>query len=318
MKVRLLLFFIFIKNTLSLADFSLNFENAIKSLADNYKREFTVLELCYNYPDFSYKYNNIYNATFVLLPYLSASREPVFNNLIKKSFNNLVLLNPKVIDLKMLNILGRCESPDIVIVHSISELDFLNNMYKALINIGDFLCIQDSEDSIKKIIDLKDQKNIYASSLNNSDSFCIIKTEKKGLDIARWNLAQERHLEEPRYLIKSDFNIKMLYKKDVAAGLPYIKGFNLLTCIMLYAFYPTDKIIRDNISLFKDLDHNDLVLGNFIVQGRSIVPIDFNDNRYKGDARRCVNAALKFFKKNRRFKDLDYALKSYDKKVQKC
>ena len=79
-----------------------------------------------------------------------------------------------------------------------------------------------------------------------------------------------------------------------------------MTFTMLYGVYPNDTQIRREIRRLRKTcsEHNDFVIGNIILQGNRLIPIDFSDNRRDADFYDCVEAALNAFKRgNNRLED---------------
>lgn len=294
---------------------STGFHEAMQALLIEYKRPYTVLDIGSSDPKKNFIYAQNPKATLISLP--TAGHDSAFLKIIGSALKNIVLLKPECINTALIERLGRCEYPDIVIVHELPEIKKGDSQFiGALLSLGDFLCIKACKKNIEACISVI--QNYYADKcdiLKVDTDFCLMHTPKKGLDIARWNLVGKPKSVTPRYIVNSNFAEKKLIKKDIVTD--YVQGFNLLTCTMLQAIYPTDKIIRAHIEPLKKLNHKDLVIGNFVVQGEKIVPIDFNDARRRGDAERCVKAALYFFSHDRRFKNMKKSLKKYEKIVQK-
>ncbi len=315
MKRHMILFFVvlFLIGEQVKAEIKRPLSRALVDLVDEYKRSCTFLELTSESYFHSFLYGRDSRVVTVLMP--SRNAEEVQKEVIRRGYENAIVLAPAVIDTALIKRFGRCEFPDIVIAHGLPGIvSCSENFLKALLSIGDFLCIEGDALTVQKIIDLA-KKEVYKAEIAGPHSYCILKTPKCGLDIARWNLNGKPVALEPRYKVVSNFEKKQLIKGSQITD--YIPGINLLTCVMLNAIYPTDELIRQNIKPLSALQHEDLVIGNFVVQGKRLVPIDFNDERRRGDAARCVKAALYFFKKERRFGDVRKALQSYEKRVQK-
>jgi hypothetical protein len=305
--------FLFLVREQLYADAKRPLSKALDSLIGEYKRSCTLVELTGESFFHSFFYGNDSRVVTVLIP--ARNGQEVKKEVVKRGYENTVVLAPSFIDTALIKRFGRCEFPDIVIAHGLAALDSCSESFlKALLTIGDFVCIEGNALMVQKII-AEAKKEVYASEIAGTNSYCIFKTPKYGLDIARWNLNSKPEAVEPRYKVVSTFEKKQLIKGSQVTD--YIPGINLLTCVMLNGIYPTDELIRQNIKPLSGLQHEDLVIGNFVVQGKRLIPIDFNDKRRRGDAARCVKAALYFFKKERRFGDVRKALQSYEKRVQK-
>ena len=232
----------------------------LENLFKSYQRPYTVLEICGAKPIVSFDFLKNKDATFVIMP--KSGHSGILSMIEKQKYTNIVLLHPTNIDHALIERFGRCEYLDVTIAHDLPEIkSFSEPCIKALLSLGNFLCIQADKAVIEKL-SVYPGITVYAYNSNAEKPYCILYTEKHGLDIARWNQKSKPTLKEPRYKVESDFTKKQM------------------------------------------------------VQGKKLVPIDFNDARRRGNAQRCVKAALYLFKHDRRFKDVRKALSAYEKKVQ--
>lgn len=208
-----------------------------------------------------------------------------------RSDGHLVVMAPQVLDGDMVDTFARCESPDCVILPA--GLLRSSDMVGPLFQLGDF-CIVVGEWRGTPPGDVQCcESHLSAEGVVVS----IYKTNKKGLDIARWMCRAQPRTGGEKYPIETDFSTKILKKGAISVA--WKAGINLMTFLMLRGVYPVHDDIRAQIKKMKRLDHNDLVIGNMILQGRLVVPIDFADARRDGKKRRCIKAALKLLKKYR-------------------
>lgn len=272
----------------------------LTTLLGNYTRPITILEIGVDAVFYTRAIADHYDSTnIVLLLHKLCSGE---HRKIEQEYDNVVLLNPRRMTLEKLRTLGRCEHFDVVIMHGIPsglKTDHvLQQEWRTTIDLvlalGDFV-----------FIEIPANASLYKTYLEykKGHSVSVSKTvlyrfdmQKKGLDIARWNLAHMPSESQPRYPIMSNFHEKIYYKKDVPQGTPWLKGINLLTFLMLGGISPCEELIARDIEAMRSTKHNDLIIGNMIIQGNKVIPIDLNDPRWNGNLEKCVNSALAVFK----------------------
>ena len=142
--------------------------------------------------------------------------------------------------------------------------------------------------------------------------------KKTQLERARFTQTFKPSEARPTYRITSDFSTKSFSKGPLFKPTPWIHGINMVTFVMCSGVYPTDVMIRKRIAALRNahLEHNDLVIGNIIMQGDKLIPIDFNDTRRSGNSVSCIAAALQAFHEgNRRLKDPTRWINDYYKSV---
>ena len=209
--------------------------------------------------------------------------------------SHVAVMNPLVITAAMLDTLGRCESPDCVIVQQSSLCN--EQMARQLMQLGDY-CIFIGNPTMMQSLKLPESQCVICESAHDGRTVMLYKTGKRGLDIARWACRAQPRTGGTKYCVESSFKRKELIKRG--GRYPWLPGINLMSFVALRGIYPTHERISSQIKLMKQIDHNDLVIGNMLVQGTAIVPIDFNDERRNGKRRRCIKAALALFKKHHR------------------
>jgi hypothetical protein len=290
------------------------FKESLTRLIDRYERPVTILEISGS----NYYYTQAHQEAKVISVLLPAQEDHLLlQKLLQEGQKQTILLSSRMLTLPHLERLARCEFPDITIINNFSGLLTKTSAWLAtFMRLSDFLCIESEPKIIDQICERQAQYLYERGITGSRKAFCLLKTPKKGLDIARWNLDNQPVARVPRYRVASDFAEKKLCKPEQITI--YVPGFNLLTCLMLECRYPTYAMLYDKLSPLQYIEHEDLVLGNLILQGTSLVPIDFNDKRRKSNARHCVKAALRFLAHP--YKDqhtLKKALKRYEKRVQK-
>lgn len=167
--------------------------------------------------------------------------------------------------------------------------------------MGDYVFIEAStEEMLQELAQRKiPQIAIHSDVQSTTLGLFLSHKPKVGLDIARFTQKYRAVSRVPRYRVISNCNKKLFNKNSLNQPLPWVDGINLITFTMLKGIYPTDSMIRKQIVKAEKTHahHNDLVLGNFIVQGDRLIPIDVDDKRRDADLSKCVSAALKAFKK---------------------
>lgn len=281
----------------------------IRDFLDQYQRPVTVLEIGVKRVYYAPAIAQRYDCTCVALVTDEPWAYMLSTIAYESGLENLAIANPPEITDAMLERLGRCEHFDLVIVH---DFEFLgsksgSNVLQLLCGLGDYLFIDLPTDLLRLGLQVPSTKRVL---LEESDAtFCLFEIHKKALTMTRWTNTNPETLK--KYLITSTFTEKSLYKQVTNTTTPWLNGINLITFIMLRGVFPTDEMIRADLKALKNIKHNDLVIGNLLVQGSHLIPIDFGDKRRGVDSSRCIQAAQKIFRFNRRFKDPQGALSRY-------
>lgn len=260
-----------------------------------YKRRITVLEIGTSVPTYTPIISTNYNTICVVM-LLDGAQEYV-RTLNRSMQSTITLLAPTRLNLEALSILGRCEHFDMVIVHDI-HAHIKDATHAAIVDaylkLGEHLFIEVSKPLVEQEM-VKRRMKLVAR--DGSTALYQSYRKKPGLDIARFSQKDRTRSTKPRYTIESTLEDKLFSKKGLDEPTRYIAGINLVTFVMLNGIYPEDMSIRKQLSAMnRKYDHNDLVLGNIVVQGNKLYPIDFNDKRRDADVQHCITAALKAFK----------------------
>ncbi|HVW99671.1 MAG TPA: hypothetical protein VHA52_04395 [Candidatus Babeliaceae bacterium] len=222
----------------------------------------------------------------------------IFQNDMVKDLN-ITVLNPPNFGVETLSNLERCEHFDIVIVREPRHFlaGHLGKAMDTLLNLGDFIVLE--MDAVHQQLwekNLEQRETFRAKSVDdNGHIWYLFETLKQGIDIARWNLSWMPRSKTPRYLLRSNFTEKILRKSQPPYSSKWVPGINLVTFIELRGIQPDDRTISKSLRSMSHLNHNDLVIGNMVVQGKLLIPIDFNDSRRNIESERCIHAALKIF-----------------------
>lgn len=286
-------------------------EEAIHDLMGRYHRAVTVLEVGRSSEAYLFTLAKRYPGSYILMDRkLSQSAE----QLEELFYKNIVFLHPPKIDTGLIAELGKCEHFDVAIIHQgdhlfDSEQIFASSL-QLLLALGDHIFVEIPQHlvAVAKAVHACDVVQTSATSC-----FCYFEMHKTCITKARWTAAEEGTTS---YGIVSNFEEKRMAKQSTGTTSTWIPGINLLTFLMLRGVYPTDDMMREQLKTFKHIDHNDLVIGNMVVQGRQIVPIDFADKRRNISPEVCIKAALKTLIKDKRFKkDIYSLLQKYTKYI---
>lgn len=272
------------------------FLQSVATAIKKYKRYITVLEIAGTIPTYTPFISTTYNTVNVVMLVKGGAQE--YAHKIKQAkYSNITVLAPYEITLESLTALGRCEHFDVVIVHDIHNLIKADakKLIESYSKLGDQLFIETSTSAFEQQLQNSGMKQITRIS---DYAFYSFSRPKGGLDIARFTQKDKPMSIQPRYQIESTPDHKFFNKKGLEEPTRYIDGINLVTFVMLKGIYPEDVSIRKQLSAMnkKYGNHNDLVLGNIVVQGNKLLPIDFNDKRRDADVQYCITAALKAFK----------------------
>lgn len=294
--------------TLQAGSFQAQLDEEIIRLTQEYKRKFMVLEIGAQQTPYIFELAKNRNAVCVAL-LVEGGQQNSVHSVVSNGYHNIMILAPHKIAHKELETLGKCEHFDIVIVHDC--LDYLNfnalRTVDALLSLGDHCFIAHTAHDLLPHLYKK-------SKCIKTDHFVAIYTPKSYLDLARFTQKVQGKSKIKKYKIKSSFTQKIFTKTTKKQPTLWIEGLNLVTFAMLKGIYPADARIRQEIKRIEKFypEHNDLVLGNIIVQGDSLVPIDMADQRRNADLKHCVTAALGSFKAgNKRLVNPEKWIKNY-------
>lgn len=288
--------------------FSFSPEQAtLSALVNRYKRPLTILEICPNKIHHSLSLAAYPHVTCVAL--MLSEPHAIYYQYNRTLPANFILLNPSSLIPEDITQLGRCEHFDIVIVHDIFQKNFecTPQLLRSLLNLGDHLFLSLPA---PLLIDQVPEQPVecICTPLQTTYHWHISKTS---IDVPRW-IMKKRKKDTPPYTIHSTFSEKQLIKLDQQTE--WIPGINLVTFFMLNGIYPTVETLKSKLLTLKNIDHNDLILGNIIIQGDKIIPIDFNDHR-GGTAKKCIQTACFFLKLLNSGMPAEIALHEYERRL---
>jgi hypothetical protein len=208
----------------------------------------------------------------------------------------MIVLRPQIIDDKRLKRFGECEHVDIALVHEASIQPPADNHYRAyadtLLALADYSYIETANSGF-----MEELRRRKLPVIEESEGRLLFysQCQKTGLERARYTQDKEPGIQ---YQIISSFTEKYFKKPMLPKPTQWIHGINLMTFAMLGGIYPSDSHICKQIEMMPDFytDHSDLVLGNMIMQGTTLIAIDIKDSRRSSRSSRCIQAALNAFK----------------------
>lgn len=256
----------------------------------------TVLEIGRSTIEYAFSLASLPKIVWIALM-LEGNVHEVLEHIKNEHLSNVTVLNPRYAQYDVFFNLSRCEHFDIVIVHDIFDLiqSKKEQLIDVFIKLGDYVFFQTGHKEIEGILR---KKRIVQVAVAEQSSLFLSHKPKVSLDIARYTQKDRPVRTHPKYHITSTFTEKLFYKKELEQPTKWVEGINLITFGMLKGIYPDDGAIRRELVGLKKThaDHNDLVLGNIIVQGERLVPIDFHDERRDADCKQCIAAAIHAFK----------------------
>lgn len=285
---------------------------ALMTTLTRYRRPYTLLEIgvddCIYIPLLTYQTGMI-GASLIV----GNDKDRVLESVCSRYPSSVSVMMPSRLTIHMLETLGRCEHFDVVIVHDMTtvlEAPY-RRMLSALTALGDHVFIVAESEHWQKLLKqsrlTRVAENLYASH-----------RPKSGLDVARYTQLKSR-ASQPRYGVYSSYTEKLFYKKGLEYPLSWIHGINLVTFCMLHGVYPDDAQIRTELRRMRSCcdDHNDMVLGNFILQGTRLFKIDANDTRRRSDPYALLDCAVRSFRRgNTRLSNPQEWIDAYYKSIQ--
>ncbi len=295
----------------------LHHSSAVTNLLEKFTRRVTILEIGRTEAPYTLSLAGESKAIWVSL-LAAGGGQDVVREVRKRALHNVTVLAPTRVDYTLFETLGRCEHFDVVIVHDLFPLiqgDYARYV-KALCALGDYVFI---ESSIHELLEELKKSEISlvsnASKESSVSSLFLSDKPKVNLEVARFTQRLRRRKRMvPRYRVISDFHEKFFLKRSHGKRVRWVDGINLVTFVMLKGRYPFDALLRQQIMKAEKMhpDHNDLVIGNFVVQGDRLIPIDFGDHRRNESFSACIGAVLLAFQEgNSRLSDPGKWMRSY-------
>ena len=241
--------------------------SAISDVVKKFKRRITVLEIGATSTSYSFSLSDLYKPICVAL-LIEGGVQNMVERVKSEKRTNITVLAPKGAQYDVFFTLGRCEHFDVVLVHDI--LPFIrkpgSKFLEALIKLGDYVFIETSDTKFQ--VQLAKRHVMPVVRTENSTLYLSHK-QKTTLDIARFSQKDRAINPNPKYHVKSSYTEKFFNKRGSEHATKWVDGINLVTFAMLRGVYPEDGDIRKQLGVMKKThsNHNDLVLGNIIVQG---------------------------------------------------
>ncbi len=275
----------------------------VMQVIQTFKRPITVLEIGRTALPYSTALSGTSRAIFVGI-LTDADPTDLIRKFVAEKIHTVTILHPTTLSHNDIETLGRCEHFDVVIVHDMPGVPFQSSrLVEALIRLGDYVFLQKVHPFVLEC------RNHHIPEV--SQDYFLSHIPKRKLDLARFTQRLVRG-STGTYRIKSSLTEKFFVKNG--KSVPWIEGINLVTFTMLKGVYPADPSIRGQlIELVKKYpEHNDFVLGNVIVQGDKLIPIDLKDKRRNADIQHCLKRALKaFYPCNSRLQNPEKWIRSY-------
>ncbi len=271
--------------------------NAVRSLLDKYQRPFTVLELTTQPQALSFSIAHDYDAVCVVAAPDDA------NILLEQchlcdTYGNIILLKKKF-SLKDIGTVKNYNHFDVVLIwdiHSLLEKKrlWLKNI-KKIVKLGDHIIIEIPsliENSLIRIIKPYLRRTRFTQK---GSTFTTLAKHTYSVGTIFQFTHKIQHLNNiPRYQIISSFEEKKFLKQNTILT-NWEPGINLQTFKVLNGIYPEKKIIRKLLEPFKKLDHPDLLMKNIIIQGKKLIPIDW-EGKYYYDPQETIPKMIEAFK----------------------
>lgn len=257
----------------------------IKRFLSQYQRPITVLELGPYSADVSLQIARDFNATCVMLT--DDRQRAIFSACERQQAENVILLKRKI-TLGELNRLGECEHFDVVLLMNGFEpilkdedrLEWEKGLARA-VNLADH-CIMILRYGFHNENPIAQARMFLKGEIRSlrDDGYTILALHskpKKNIYRTQWKKIKKHH--RAVYIVASTFAKKYLIKKKIGTNTPWIRGINLTTFKGLNGVYPTLPHVIETVKAYEHLRHNDICMGNMVIQGNAVVPIDFNDPR---------------------------------------
>ena len=275
----------------------------VVQVIQTFKRRITVLEIGRTSLPYLARLSGVSKAVFVGI-LTDADPTDLIRKAVAENIHTVSILHPATLSHNDIETLSRCEHFDVVIVHDLPSTSFQSSrLIEALIALGDYVFIE------KVYPFLFECRNHHIPEV--SQHYFLSHKPKQKLELARFTQGRTRG-STGTYKIKSSSTEKFFVKNS--KSVPWVDGINLITFTMLKGVYPADPSIRRQLIeiVEKYPEHNDFVLGNIIVQGDRLIPIDLYDKRRNADIQHCLKRALKaFYPCNSRLKNPEKWIRSY-------
>ncbi len=209
--------------------------------------------------------------------------------------SGVTVLAPPQLTIADLSKLAQCEHIDIVIVYDSSFIQAPPAQKVGVImQLGQQVLLF-ADKTLERVV-RKSSMRFISEATEKYPALYEYSSYKTMLTYARFT---QRYPSQSSYLIQSTFTDKYLIKGE--SQTKWIHGINMVTFVMLHGVYPTTKQIKQQLRSLATRypEHTDLVLGNMILQGTTLIPIDGTDGKRASSPRKCIQAALRAFNRPR-------------------
>jgi hypothetical protein len=261
--------------------------NALKTLLDQYKRPFTMMELFAKKGDLIFAIASNFKEAACIMISRRGSQE-LLNSCIKQNYENIILLSHRLLIGDIFKF-SECEHIDVTFISDISKkFKDWKNAIDQILTLGDYIIIEAPSQSSKmyhSIIHYFEENNgeLFAQPSPNiaAGELYLFKVFKKFLLRRRWEHPHKERIGE--YTIESSFTEKKFIKdkkkpREVFRVTQWNSGINLYTFKTLNGIYPTHEMVRSLLNPLNTIQHNDLRIFNLIIQGNKLVPIDCDED----------------------------------------
>lgn len=273
--------------------------DGIKQFLKNYKRPITVLELGSYGPEISLNITRDFNATCVLLA--DDPRREIYNSFEGSDAENVILLKKKATLAELIR-LGECEHFDVVLLlngfdNALKAHDRLDwqKALAATTELADhcIMVLRYGPEHEDPIVQIKEFLKGSVSRLSDDGSTVVALHSKPKKYIFRTQWGKTKKFRKAMHLVASTFAKKVLIKKQINTNTPWQRGINLSTFKGLSGSYPSLADVIKTVKAYENLRHNDLCIGNMVIQGKTIIPIDFNDPRRSANAKKAFERLMR-------------------------
>ncbi len=292
----------------------------IENLLKNYKRPTTILEITDSPESYALKLASKFKSVYIVL-FLGNNCKKLISEIKRNHLHNVVVLNPNNMTYNDIKTLSKCEHFDVSIINANFKKYFKSDHYNAIktcTKLGDHIFFEINNIKEEKEELIRSNKNMTRLNNNKNRLLYLLKSKKSRLKLARFTQGNKKlYKQTQNYQIESDFNKKLFKKKLLHNAINWTPGINLVTFVMLRGIYPKNQVIYENIKAMQDNIpyHNDLMIGNMVIQGYKIKAIDFKDKRRNANMLKCIGRALRVFdEKSNRLKNPLLCMQQYYKR----
>lgn len=262
---------------------------------DQYERPFTLLELRPGETAYSFDIAERYDCTCVIVE--RGRIHKLLDHCLQHEPDNIALIS-KHLDLKKIQRLGECEHFDVTIVGDIKERfgDTWLDALQTLTTLGDHILLDVNKDHDEIRAAVESLGGVPYTTIQDQSTTYLMYHEAPMRNYLPRKVWKSR-TKPGFYKIRSSFTEKKLVHK-LRSHHPsdWIKGITLFTFRTLKGVYPTNWTILENIKQ-NGYNHNDLWMGNMVIQGKKVRFIDCKDKRRNANSEAKWRHYLKVFTK---------------------